>query len=757
MSDPKRNQLLDEINCLVNQAEDMDELQRLHEVTSMQQEASSIQPRMQQEASSIQPPTVKWIKRDSEGNIVYGRPRFSRKQAAGLSHRQTGKTDVSLSSAPETSVEMTDDFSHINAENFLQVLQRSLGEGFDDQEKPLQASSDWSVRKSLVSGWWEKVRPRLVDKMVAKQHVASPVCQKCYLSPAMIHCCECRPHPFLCARCDISIHKAQVFHNRDSITDGFFQPLPPTSCYVEKVLTQCVCLVPMEMPGRICSCPQSLSVITGKPISVVTMNGRYDLNLPELKCEVCQATWSAGVDELFHNDYWPATSQFSTVYATDILFSFEELKMAAPGMSSQAFLRMLDQQTVRFGRTGKIIADSFRKSFLEWEAVRFEVDKVFREDHFNCPACTPNMLAVSVDGNRKHYRFKSAARSEEQSIFNGVFIAKDDDVERFVDYVHSSTNHISGRGVCGGQWSAARETSQKSSSKVDEEGLELAVCRHGVLLCALNMFRGEVFAYPLYLQKKMACKPVKFFAMDVACKYWPYLKRVSEKCPELQDLLSMKPFLSVFHAKAHDFKCEVKWSGAYQEGAGLTLGEEVEQCNAFLSRIAVTTKHMAKAVRTDMLTVMAMRWNQQKMSNLASTLARRYQKATIALQRQLQSLEIMKTEMAVTDDQLQGWITDVNEWAEGTTSSTDSDVAAVARRIEELVTSIKRRSQRLYKDNDGCKGRARIRRKIREEKTLLNSVVVQYNAMVPNAENLDLDTVLSDDIIWPWQLPHNVF
>ncbi|XP_046705778.1 uncharacterized protein LOC124386164 [Silurus meridionalis] len=583
MSDPKLNQLLDEINSLVNQAEDMDELQRLHEVISMQQEASSIQP-----------PTGKWIKSYSEGNIVYGRPRFSRKEAAGLSHRQTGRTDGSLSSALETSVEMTDDFSHINAETFLQELKRSLGEDLDDQETP-QASSDWSVRKSLVSGWWEKVRPRLVEKMVAKQHVASPVCQKCYLSPAMIHCCDCRPHPFLCARCDISIHKAQVFHNRDSITDGFFQPLPPTSCYVEKVLTQCVCLVPLEMPGTICSCPQSLSVITGKPISVVTMNGRYDLNLPELKCEVCQATWSAGVDELVHNDYWPATSQISTVYATDILFSFEELKMAAPGMSSQAFLRMLDQRTVRFGRTGKIIADSFRKSFLEWEAVHFEVDKVIREDHFNCPACTPNMLAVSVDGNRKHYRFKSAARSEEQAIFNGVFIAKDDDVARFVDYVHSLTNHISGRGVCGRQWSAARETSQKSSSKIDEEGLELAVCRHGVLLCALNMFRGEVFAYPLYLQKKMACKPVKFFAMDVACKYWPYLKRVSERCPELQDLLSMKPFLSVFHAKAHDFKCEVKWSGAYQEGAGLTLGEEVEQCNAFLSRIAVTTKHMAKA------------------------------------------------------------------------------------------------------------------------------------------------------------------
>ena len=116
---------------------------------------------------------------------------------------------------------------------------------------------------------------------------------------------------------------------------------------------------------------------------------------------------------------------------------------------------------------------------------------------------------------------------------------------------------VSGRGVCGGEWSAARETSQRSTSKIDEEGLELAVCRHGVLLCALNMYRGEIFAYPLYLQEKLASRQVTFFCMDVACKYWPYLQRVAKSCPELQHLLNMKPFLSVFHAKAHDFKCEV--------------------------------------------------------------------------------------------------------------------------------------------------------------------------------------------------------
>ncbi|KAF3842758.1 hypothetical protein F7725_001607 [Dissostichus mawsoni] len=326
---------------------------------------------------------------------------------------------------------------------------------------------------------------------------------------------------------------------------------------------------------------------------------------------------------------------------------------------------MLDQRTLRFGR---------------WEAVRFEVDNIVKEERFICPACSPDMLAVSVDGNRKHtgsriqlvhytLRFSNlfVFRSEEQAIFEGVFISKDEDVARFVDYIHSTTKHVSGRGVCGGEWSAARETSKRSTSKLDEEGLELAVCRHGVLLCALNMYRGEIFAY---LQEKLASRNITFFCMDVTCKYWPYLQKVTKSCPELQHLLQMRPFLSVFHAKAHDFKCEVrkhhvKWSGAYQEGAGLTLGGEAEQCNAFLSRIAVTTKHMSKAGRTDMLTLLAMRWNQQKINYLATSLSHRYQKATKALQSRMQALETMKAQLAVTESQLQDWVNDVKEWAEG--------------------------------------------------------------------------------------------
>ncbi|GAA6077717.1 uncharacterized protein LOC124379646 isoform X1, partial [Tachysurus ichikawai] len=95
------------------------------------------------------------------------------------------------------------------------------------------------------------------------------------------------------------------------------------------------------------------------------------------------------------------------------------------------------------------------------------------------------------------------------------------------------------------------------------------------------------------------------------------------------------------------------------------------------------------------------------------------------------------------------------EWADATTTTTTSDVDALASRIEVLVASIKRRSQRLYKDTDGNKGRARIRRKIREEKGILTSVVEKYNIIVPKTETLCLETILSGETAWPWQLPHS--
>ena len=92
---------------------------------------------------------------------------------------------------------------------------------------------------------------------------------------------------------------------------------------------------------------------------------------------------------------------------------------------------------------------------------------------------------------------------------------------------------------------------------MDEEGMEVAVCCHGFLLKALNMYRAGIFAYPLYLQKELMPVKPQFFSMDVACKYWPSLVKAATVLPALKELTKMKPFLSVLHARAHANKCEL--------------------------------------------------------------------------------------------------------------------------------------------------------------------------------------------------------
>ncbi|XP_038154923.1 uncharacterized protein LOC119792381 isoform X2 [Cyprinodon tularosa] len=353
----------------------------------------------------IPEPTVRWRKRDKDGNKLYKRARSTRNQLPKTSHSEKTRCPSHPSNiqceaafAPET-VE------------FQSSLNDAAGQPLVPNV-PL-ASTNWSTRKSIFSESWKAERPRLVNTLAAQHSVSAPFCQQCGKNPSALRCRDCLPHPFFCEKCDVMMHTRHVFHNRETIIAGFFQPLPPTTYVLNTTLCNDARFVPVEIPVRICDCPsECLRTKPGKAVTVVTINGRYDLSMPELGCEGCEASWTCGVHDLNLTEYWPATLHFSTLYATDVLFTFEEKKIAAPGLSCQAFLKMLDQRTIRFGRTGKISADSFLKSFFEWEAVRHELDKMLKKDPFKCQAGTPDMLALSVDGNHKHHRFKNAAGSE---------------------------------------------------------------------------------------------------------------------------------------------------------------------------------------------------------------------------------------------------------------------------------------------------------------------------------------------------------
>ncbi|XP_039875192.1 uncharacterized protein LOC120726012 isoform X1 [Simochromis diagramma] len=95
--------------------------------------------------------------------------------------------------------------------------------------------------------------------------------------------------------------------------------------------------------------------------------GRYDVHQAIHRCQTWQQQCSPDLKDLVRSGYWPASVNMSTLYTLDLLSSFLELK------------------------TGRAKSDALQHSFLD------EEEQLCCDVSFSCPACTPEMLAVSVD------------------------------------------------------------------------------------------------------------------------------------------------------------------------------------------------------------------------------------------------------------------------------------------------------------------------------------------------------------------------
>ncbi|XP_067220129.1 uncharacterized protein [Chanodichthys erythropterus] len=602
--------------------------------------------------------------------------------------------------------------------------------------------------------------------MLTSGRTPQQACQQCHVEEAVIRCRDCLPKELYCSNCDVSVHHQYVLHNRESFVGGFYKAMSP-KCIVTKdstgehVVSEHDCLLPIALPNKICCCgAEDVSVNAGRAIIFININGRYDLSLPLVTCKSCLKSWTPEVKDLILNGYWPGTIEFQTVYTVDLFSTFEDFKVTAPGLSRQAFVRMLQSRSMRSGRVGTISVDCFQRSFLEWTYCRHEMETLLGDDHFSCPACSQDMLAVSLDGNRKMYRFNRNGINE-NPYFDGTFFAKNEEVAEFLQTIRDKIKTSPGRTICGNShFKAGSESNKKSQSKLDEEGVMISVCRHCILLNGLQMYRGEVFAYPLYLQKELGkTQKIEFVCTDVMCKYYPYLKRVCEAFPDLEYLLQMRPFLSVMHAKGHSTKCEVEWGGRNQEGAGLTVGEEVEAVNSFMSRAALTTKYMTKSARTDMITIHVRGWNLRKKLNLHNYLAQRYVKTLQRTAEVAGEIEMTKSHLNKTSEDLQQWVTDVQLWAASTPSTISShDPQGLQRLMEGLVLKIHQKKMELYRETDSNKDRRRKRSAIAKEKSKLEEAITSYNALVSNAEAVDpADTLLAQEFsIWPWETESTV-
>ncbi|KAI9556188.1 hypothetical protein GHT06_018762 [Daphnia sinensis] len=107
-----------------------------------------------------------------------------------------------------------------------------------------------------------------------------------------------------------------------------------------------------------------------------------------------------------------------------------------------------------------------------------------------------------------------------KSLYGDAVIASDSDLNDFVAVVDSTekTKSTSSES-CGGSTFKAAKSYSSQRKNLDETGVVMGCCRHGVVQRAVNMFHGETFRHTNFIHKHMAEKNVKFISSDVMCRY----------------------------------------------------------------------------------------------------------------------------------------------------------------------------------------------------------------------------------------------
>ncbi|XP_069189398.1 uncharacterized protein [Procambarus clarkii] len=94
--------------------------------------------------------------------------------------------------------------------------------------------------------------------------------------------------------------------------------------------------------------------------------------------------------------------------------------------------------------------------------------------------------------------------------------------------------------MCGVSTLKAAKNKPVSFRSLDETGISMASCRHGIILAALNMYQGELYSYAHYLQMNRL-QNVSFICQDIICKYWPWALKISSREQKFS-LRQGKPF-----------------------------------------------------------------------------------------------------------------------------------------------------------------------------------------------------------------------
>jgi hypothetical protein len=197
-------------------------------------------------------------------------------------------------------------------------------------------------------------------------------------------------------------------------------------------------------------------------------------------------------------------------------------------------------------------------------------------------SATDRAILISLDGNMQHTRFRNRGNWEFEKLPIKLFV--DYGRREFSRAAHQEVDQpaVDNDTPCGSQFKATKgwnktEASTATKKHLDETGLVVATCFHGIALRFLNMHgTGERHTHAEAILRSLLSEvdDVKDFKIcyDVACVFDPAIKKMlADKDCNIQVRIGR------FHLYAHGISCQINYSTLRTEGYGLMVGEEPEQ------------------------------------------------------------------------------------------------------------------------------------------------------------------------------------
>jgi hypothetical protein len=247
-----------------------------------------------------------------------------------------------------------------------------------------------------------------------------------------------------------------------------------------------------------------------------------------------------------------------------------------------------------------------------------------------CPACyyrddsltQAEPFILSVDGNFQQRRFKRKGQTVQQPSQSPYFVDHRDGVAQQEQSLASQPS--SG---CPHHFAATQQHSPKSFEPFDQTGLMGAICRHGIPLRYLNLYRGEKYGATLHLITSIIeeCPPDANFIVqyDIACKFQPHVRRLR---PDLTKQLSFA--MNSFHAYAHALDCQLIFSPLRCQQLALSDGEGGERDWASKAHLVVPCRVSTAYHRELLLSSQTAYRGQWQRQHLGRLLEKRHNRAS---------------------------------------------------------------------------------------------------------------------------------